>query len=63
MTTLTAPPGMPTRSFSSFDQAVAECADSRVRLGWHYRYSVIAGTELGTKVAGYVMDTYLRKVQ
>jgi hypothetical protein len=63
METLTAPPGMPVRSFSSFEEAAAECADSRVRLGWHYRYSVIAGTELGAKVAGFVWDKTLRKAR
>lgn len=51
METTTAPPGMPTRSFESFDAAAAECADSRVRLGWHYRYSTDAGLALGWKIA------------
>ena len=33
METTTAPPGMPRRTFASFREAAAECADSRVRLG------------------------------
>ncbi|RPH48920.1 MAG: phosphatase PAP2 family protein, partial [Lysobacterales bacterium] len=40
---LTAPPGMPTRSFKSFRAAADECADSRVRLGFNFRYSTDDG--------------------
>src|SRR5262245_47450242 len=49
--TTTAPPGMPTRTFGSFRAAALECADSRVRLDWHFRYSTDAGLELGERVA------------
>jgi hypothetical protein len=55
MDTTTAPPGMPVRSFGSFGQAAAECADSRVRLGWHFRYAVDAGLALGEQVARYTL--------
>jgi hypothetical protein len=60
MKTTTAPPGMPTRSFTSFTAAANECADSRVRLGYHYRYSTDAGLELGRQVAAHVVEHYLR---
>ena len=60
MATLTAPPGMPTRSFTRFSEAADECADSRVVLGWHFRYSTDAGLRLGSSVAGYVLETRLR---
>ncbi len=53
METTTAPPGMPTRSFESFDAAAAECADSRV--GWHYRYSTDAGLALGWRIAKHTV--------
>ena len=43
MESSTAPPGTPTRAFESFDAAAAECADSRVRLGWHFRYATGSG--------------------
>jgi hypothetical protein len=55
MTTITAPDGMPQRSFGSFRAAAAECADSRVRLGWHFRYSTDAGLALGERVAEHVV--------
>ncbi len=55
METTTAPPGMPTRSFERFDEAAAECADSRVRLGWHYRYSTDAGLALGWRIARHAV--------
>ena len=37
METTTAPPGMPTRSFESFDAAAAGVPTHAMRLGWHYR--------------------------
>ena len=55
MTTTTAPPGMPTRSFTSFRHAARECADSRVRLGFHFRYATEAGLTLGWRVAKYTI--------
>jgi PAP2 superfamily len=61
METLTAPPGMPTRSFTRFSQAANECADSRVVLGWHFRYATDEGLKLGSRVADYVLVNYLRE--
>jgi PAP2 superfamily protein len=51
METATAPPGMPTRTFRSFSAAAEECADSRVKLGFHFRYATEAGARLGRRVA------------
>jgi len=58
--TTTAPPDMPTRSFTTFSQADAECSSSRVMLGFHYRYAVDAGRKLGQAVAREVMEHHLR---
>jgi len=55
MDTTTAPPGMPTRTFASFRAAAAECADSRVRLGWHFRYATDAGLVLGRDIARHTV--------
>jgi hypothetical protein len=60
MTTITAPPEMRERTFSDFRSAAAECADSRVRLGWHFRYSTDAGLQLGERVARHVLRAKLR---
>jgi hypothetical protein len=60
MTTRTAPPEMPERSFASFRAAAEECADSRVMLGWHFRFATDAGLELGQRIAREVMRTQLR---
>jgi hypothetical protein len=60
MATTTAPPSMPTRTFASFRTAALECADSRVRLGWHFRYSTEAGLELGEPIARRVVGSSLR---
>lgn len=62
MATTTAPLGMPTRTFASFRAAALECADSRVRLGWHFRYSTEAGLELGAGIARLVVRRSLRDV-
>jgi hypothetical protein len=59
METTTAPPEMPTRSFRSFTAAAAECADSRVRLGWHFRYTTNRGLTLGRAVAAWVEENHL----
>ena len=61
METTSAPPGMPTRTFASFRAAAAECADSRVRLGWHFRYATDAGLELGRHIARYARRQSLQK--
>jgi len=55
MDSTTAPPGMPTRSFRSFSQAADECADSRVKLGFHFRYATDAGQRLGRRVGDVVV--------
>jgi hypothetical protein len=60
MDTTTAPPDMPTRSFIRFSQASAECADSRVMLGFHFRYATDHGKKLGRRVARYLFMTHLR---
>src|SRR5262245_9002889 len=59
METTTAPPEMPTRSFHSFSSAAAECADSRVRLGWHFRYATDRGLTLGRAVAEWMNENHL----
>ena len=46
---------MPTRSFRSFRAAADECADSRVRLGFHFRYATDGGNLLGRRVAGHIL--------
>jgi hypothetical protein len=61
MESATAPPGMPTRSFKSFSHADAECSDSRVMLGFHYRYAVDAGRKLGHLVARDIVEHHLRQ--
>ena len=43
-------------------RAAAECADSRVRLGWHFRYATDAGLELGRHIARYAAKHALRKL-
>jgi hypothetical protein len=59
MATTTAPPEMPTRSFRSFSAAAEECADSRVRVGFHFRYATDAGLALGRAVADWLDKNYL----
>jgi hypothetical protein len=62
MDTTTAPSGMPTRTFASFRSAAAECADSRVRIGWHFRYATDAGLTLGRDVARHTLKHSLQQL-
>jgi hypothetical protein len=59
MTTTTAPPGMPTRSFTKFSTAALECADSRVQLGFHFRSATNQGNLAGKRVAEHIIDRKL----
>jgi hypothetical protein len=61
MDTTTAPPGMRSRSFASFRDAAAECADSRVQLGWHFRYATDSGLDVGRNVATFVATHHLNE--
>ena len=53
-------PGMPTfsmkRHFTTADQLRTEVENARVWGGIHYRFSVVAGVELGREVADYDLD-------
>jgi hypothetical protein len=60
LTSTTADPAHPTRSFTSFSQAAAENADSRVVAGIHFRFSCEAGQELGRKVGEWTVANHLR---
>lgn len=57
---LTAQPGESTRTFQSFHAAARECADSRIWLGFHFRYATQAGTALGHRMARYAQGHSLR---
>jgi hypothetical protein len=63
MDSKTAPPGMPTRTFDSFHKASRECGDSRVRLGFHFRYATDAGERMGRAIAEHLLATRLRALE
>lgn len=52
-------PGI-TRSFTSFDQAAQENADSRVFAGLHFRTTCTDGLKLGVKVGRFAFKHYLK---
>lgn len=62
MTSPSADPAGPTRSFNSFSQAANENADSRVMAGLHFRFSCRAGQELGNKVGQWTVQNHLRPI-
>lgn len=62
MDSKTAPPGMPTRTFTTFRAAAHECGDSRVRLGFHFRYSTDAGERMGRAIAEHLIAHRLQSV-
>jgi len=51
------------RRFSSFSQAAAENAQSRILVGFHFRKAVEVGTAHGDKVGDYTVDRVLRPVR
>jgi hypothetical protein len=63
MDSKTAPAGMPTRSFESFRAAALECADSRVRIGFHFRYATDAGAKLGGQIAELAIGELLQPIE
>lgn len=63
MASFTAVPAGNTRSFTSFSQAANENADSRVMAGIHFRFSCVAGQELGNKIGNWIADSYLKPLK
>jgi hypothetical protein len=52
-------PNVEVRSFSSFAQAAAENADSRVMAGIHFRFASDAGLALGKRVGKFTFENFL----
>jgi hypothetical protein len=50
------------RSYTSFSQAAAENAYSRILIGFHFRKSVEEGTDYGRKIGKRAANRYLRPV-
>jgi hypothetical protein len=50
------------RSYTSFSQAAAENAYSRILIGYHFRKSIEEGTEYGRKIGRRAANLYLRPV-
>src|SRR5882724_8087078 len=50
------------RSYTSFSQAAAENAYSRILIGFHFRKSIEEGTEYGRKIGERAATLYLRPV-
>lgn len=53
MTSQTAEPAGTTRCWDTFAEASLENADSRVNVGYHFRFSTTAGVQLGKKIGRY----------
>lgn len=62
-TSPTAGPNNPTRSFKSFSQAANENADSRVMAGLHFRFSCVAGQDLGNKIGQWTVQNHLKALR
>ncbi len=50
------------RSYTSFSQAAAENAYSRILIGFHFRKSIEEGTEYGRKIGERTVTNYLQPV-
>jgi hypothetical protein len=60
MTSTSADPANSTRTLSSFSQASAENADSRVFAGIHFRFSCERGMELGKRIGDWIIENHLK---
>jgi hypothetical protein len=47
------------RSFSTFSSAAQEATLSRIFAGQHFRFDLTAGQQLGSEVAGFVLNNFL----
>jgi hypothetical protein len=61
-TTSTTMPGI-TRNFTSLSQAATEVSLSRIYVGYHFRYAVIAGEDMGRKIGKWVFENSLLPVK
>lgn len=50
------------RSFDTFSDAVAQVANARVWAGFHFRFSVVDGTQLGTQIGQLADSTLMQRV-
>lgn len=59
----TALPSNPVRAFRRLSVASKECGESRIMVGYHYRFSVNVGAHMGNRIARRVVQTKLRPRQ
>jgi hypothetical protein len=61
---LTSPfaPGV-THRFNSLRAFTDEVANARIYAGFHYRFSTIAGREMGQKIGAYVVKSMMQPAQ
>jgi PAP2 superfamily len=57
----TALPANPVRSFDRLSAASRECRESRIMVGYHYRFSVRVGARMGNAIARRIVATQLRR--
>jgi len=51
------------RSFNTFSDAVAQVANARVWAGFHFRFSVVDGTQLGTQIGQLAESTLMKRIR
>jgi hypothetical protein len=61
---LTSPfvPGV-THRFTNLRAYTAEVANARICAGFHYRFSTVAGREMGQRIGAYIVKTVMQPVQ
>lgn len=63
MTSTSALPEFPNRTYTDLDQAADDCADSRIMNGFHFRFATEEGKKQGRAVAKHVIGHYLRPLK
>jgi hypothetical protein len=61
---LTSPfvPGV-THRFTNLRDFTDEVANARIYAGFHYRFSTVAGREMGQKIGAYVVNSVMQPAQ
>jgi hypothetical protein len=57
--TMAALPGV-THRFKNLDEYNAEVANARIYAGFHYRFSTVAGRDMGQQIGEYVVKTVMQ---
>jgi len=63
MESVSALPEAKTRTYHNLDEAAADCADSRIMNGYHFRFATEEGKRQGRQIAKFIWKNFLKKLE